>query len=122
MDPVDDDVVDIDVVVVAGCPNEAAAVALLQTALEQAGLGNKSFLVTVVDDEQSAAPWGFPGSPTFLINGSDPFGDPARTTGLTYRLYRQPSGPALGLPALDAVRDAVTIAARETAPATDRHD
>jgi hypothetical protein len=115
-------VVDIDLIVVPGCPNEAPAAALLRTALDQAGLPDKSFRVTVVADEQAAARCGFRGSPTFLINGSDPFGDSAQTTGLTCRLYQQSSGRTLGLPALGDLREALATAAREPAPATEtRH-
>ena len=112
LDPADDELVDIDLLVVAGCPNEAPAADLLRSALDQAGLPTQGFRVTVIADEQAAARRGFTGSPTFLINGSDPFSDSEQPTGLTCRLYRQPTGRASGLPALADLRDSLTTAAR----------
>jgi len=115
--------VDIDLLVVTGCPNEAPAAALLRSALNQSGLRTQGFQITVVGDEHEAAARGFTGSPTFLINGTDPFSDPAQATGLTCRLYRQPIGPPSGLPTLDDLRHALATAARVTAPTAEpRHD
>lgn len=104
--------VDIELVVVPGCPNEAPAATLLRTALDQAGLTDSCLRVTVITDERAAVRRGFAGSPTFLINGSDPFGEPAPSTGLTCRLYPQRTGPALGLPALHDLQEALKAAAR----------
>ncbi|MFC8261184.1 hypothetical protein ACFUNF_27160 [Streptomyces sp. NPDC057291] len=41
----------------------------------------------------------FTGSPTFLLNGRDPFAEPGRPAGLTCRVYRAPDG-LRGLPGL----------------------
>jgi len=112
----DDEVVDIDLLVVPHCPNEAPAAALLRSALNQSGLLTQGFQITVVGDEHEAAARGFTGSPTFLINGTDPFGDSTQATGLTCRLYRQPNGPPSGLPGLNDLRDALVTAVRENHP------
>lgn len=106
---------DIELVVVPGCPNEAPAAALLRTALDQVGFTDHKFRVTVLTDETAAARRGVAGSPTFLINGSDPFSEATSSTGLTCRLYSQRTGPALGLPALDDLQGALNAAAREPA-------
>ena len=66
--------------------------------------------------QHEAAARGFTGSPTFLINGTDPFGDSTQATGLTCRLYRQPNGPPSGLPGLNDLRDALVTAVRENRP------
>ena len=114
---------DIDLLVVADCPNEAPAAALLRSALDQSGLRTQGFQITVVGDEHEAAARGFAGSPTFLINGSDPFANDTQPTGLTCRLYPQPSGPPSGLPTLDDLRSALATAARVTASTSGlRHD
>ena len=73
---------DVELLVLPDCPNEAPAAALLRSALALAGLTTKRFVVTVIADEQAASRRGFAGSPTFLINGSDPFVGSEQPSGL----------------------------------------
>jgi hypothetical protein len=108
---------DIELLVVPGCRNEEPAATLLRFALVQAALPS-GFRVTVIADEQEAVRRGFTGSPTFLINGSDPFGNPHQPASLGCRIYRRPDGHARGLPDLPALRDALTAAARRHAEPT----
>jgi len=105
-------VMDVELLVVPGCRNEGPAAILLRSALIQAALP-AGFRVTVIADEQQAAQRGFTGSPTFLINGSDPFGTPRQPVGLGCRIYRQPDGHARGFPDLLELRDALAAAARD---------
>ena len=54
---------------------------------------------------------GFRGSPTILVDGSDPFGGDDRPGGLSCRIYDTPDGPA-GSPTLQQLRD-VLAASRD---------
>lgn len=58
---------------------------------------------TVADAEQ-AAHWHMRGSPTLLIQGRDPFADPAMPTGPACRMYRDEQGRAEGAPSVEALR------------------
>jgi hypothetical protein len=64
---------------------------------------------TIIDSDEAATAVGFRGSPTFHIDGVDPFGDPAAPVGLSCRLYTTADGYA-GSPTLDQLRDAVRTA------------
>ncbi|WP_236573349.1 class I SAM-dependent methyltransferase [Streptomyces sp. GS7] len=99
----------IEVLVVPDCPHEKAAVELLRHALDDAGLTDVTWDRRVVADQDAAERIGFAGSPTFLIDGRDPFAEPGRAPGLTCRMYPTPQGPA-GLPTRDRLRQALTSA------------
>ena len=103
--------VDLELLVVPGCPNEGPAVALSRSAQTEAGLSDQGFRITVIADERAAARHGFTGSPTFLIDRSDPFDTHDQPTGLTCRLYRQSTGRLAGLPDLHELRDALAAEA-----------
>lgn len=120
--PVNDELMDVELQVVPDCPNEAPAADLLRSALSLAGLTSQRFVVTVIADDQEASRLGFAGSPTILINGSDPFVGSEQSSGLTCRLYRRPDGHTSSLPDLWDLRDALTSAARDDAPAGQAHD
>ena len=60
-----------------------------------------------VADEQEAAQAGMCGSPTLLINGTDPFAVPGQVPGLTCRLYRDAAGRQVSAPSVEAIRRAV---------------
>lgn len=49
---------------------------------------------TLVDTPEAAERLSFRGSPTVMINGSDPFADPKALIGLSCRVYRTEAGPA----------------------------
>ncbi|MDQ6840406.1 MAG: thioredoxin family protein [Actinomycetota bacterium] len=71
-----------------GCPNCPTAEARLREAL--AALGQRSVAVTyqVVSSPEQAERVGFRGSPTILVNGTDPFARPDDPAGFACRLYR----------------------------------
>lgn len=66
----------IQVLCIDDCPNSAEAVALARRALDTAGHPDTQVEIVVLDSDAEAARANFGGSPTFLIDGADPF--PAR--------------------------------------------
>lgn len=97
----------VELLVVRDCPNEALAVAMLRAALDEMGLSGIGIVTTVIETSQAAERRGFIGSPTFLINGIDPFGEPGQPSALACRVYPHPSG-LTGLPDLSELRQALT--------------
>jgi len=87
----------IEVLHVPGCPNLEASRERLQAAIEAAGV-TASVHETPVADERTAASAGMRGSPTILVDGTDPF-LAGRDPSLSCRLYRTPRGLE-GLPTL----------------------
>jgi hypothetical protein len=75
-----------------GCPNWRIADERLREALARAGREDVRVdhrLVTTPEEAQAA---GFRGSPTVLIDGRDPFADPAAGTGLSCCVYPTEEG------------------------------
>lgn len=101
--------VNIELQVVPDCPHEADAERLLHAALADLGI-DAVVRTRVILDEPEAVRCGFTGSPTFLLNGSDPFASPGRPVGLACRLYPTAEGVA-GLPTLRDLRKALKQAA-----------
>ncbi|WP_275465880.1 hypothetical protein [Streptomyces noursei] len=97
---------EIEVLVVAGCPHQQLAEERLRQALDAAGLTTTGFTTRVVGDQAAAERCGFTGSPTILIDGRDPFARPGAAPALACRLYRTPGGLA-GAPDLDRIRRAL---------------
>lgn len=104
---VDNGDVDVELQVVADCPNDAPATALLRRLLDEVGASASPIRRTVVTSPQQAADLGFAGSPTILINGVDPFAVTDRNLGLSCRMYPTASGRA-GLPEPAALRSAIS--------------
>ena len=90
---------DVELLVVPDCPNEVSAYALTQAALIQLDVA-ASVTTTVITDDEHAQARGFTGSPTFLLNGRDPFAEPGAAVGVACRVYRTPTGLA-GVPSLE---------------------
>jgi hypothetical protein len=105
---------DVELLVVPDCPKEQAATTLLRTALDDLGLTTTAVRTTVIDTQYEAELRGFIGSPTILIDGTDPFGGPMAPPALACRVYPGPTG-ASGVPALRSVRRALTRAAQAAA-------
>lgn len=80
---------DVELIVVPDCPNERPAAALLRAALDDVGLTGVQFTTTVIDTERAADQRRFTGSPTFLINGTDPFAVHPCEPALACRALRQ---------------------------------
>ena len=101
---------DVELLVVPDCPNEAPAAALLRTALDDVGLARIPITTTVILTPEQAERRGFIGSPTILIDGDDPFAEPGQPAALACRIYRNTTGPA-GVPDLRPLRQAIKRAA-----------
>jgi len=100
-------VMKIALVVVTGCPHQEAAEVLLRRALDDIGLGSRSFDVVVVESQAEAEELGFLGSPSFLVEGRDLFALPGRPAGMACRVY----GQGQALPELRDLRQALKEAA-----------
>ncbi|WP_411152441.1 DsbA family protein [Streptomyces sp. A30] len=107
----DDGDMEIEVLLVDNCAHEKAAVAVLRRALDDAGLKKAAFTTRVIADQAEAERAGFTGSPTFLIDGRDPFADPDRPPGLACRMYRTADGGLAGVPDAAELRHALEVSA-----------
>ncbi|MBQ0926644.1 thioredoxin family protein [Saccharopolyspora endophytica] len=94
----------ITVLTIPGCPNASLAQQRITSAL--AGRAADVDLVEVHDQAQ-AIERGMTGSPTVLLNGSDPFAQPQTAPSLSCRLYRNADGTVDGAPSETALRQAI---------------
>jgi hypothetical protein len=111
----DDVDVDVELLVVPDCPNAEAAARLLHDALVDLGLTDTNVRTTVIATQSEAECRGFAGSPTFLVDGIDPFAEPGRRPGLTCRVYHRADGMG-GVPGLTELREALKRAADRARP------
>ncbi|TWP36887.1 hypothetical protein FGL98_08690 [Leekyejoonella antrihumi] len=93
---------EIELLVVPDCPNETDAAALITTAVADARV-LATVTRTVIATPDQARQRGFVGSPTILLNGSDPFAQPDAVVALACRLYSTPDG-LRGVPTLSDLR------------------
>ncbi len=90
----------IEMLVIADCPNTPAASDNLREALTRTGRGGVEVGVRLVTTPEDAAALPFAGSPTILIDGSDPFPSSGPTSELACRIY--PTGHGLaGAPTVE---------------------
>jgi hypothetical protein len=99
----------LELLVVPDCPNEALAREVIVRAVAVAGVDVPEVITSVVHTEADAARVGFIGSPTFLVNGLDPFAKPGATTGLSCRMYTTRAGLA-GVPDIEELAAALVRA------------
>jgi hypothetical protein len=90
------------------CPNAAAFEERLAAAL--AGRPGVAVVRREIADERTAAQAGMHGSPTLLINGTDPFAAPGQAASLSCRLYRDETGRVGPAPPVEALRRAIAAA------------
>jgi len=100
-----------------GCPSTERAAEALRTALVDVGLPDAEIRRREIRTEEEARAAGFPGSPTILIEGRDPFapqgeGEPP---GLTCRVYRRRDGRVSPIPDPDDLREALRRALADRA-------
>jgi hypothetical protein len=90
-----------------GCPNWATAHERLLDALRLTGHGDVQVQLTRVDTPEQAVALGFVGSPTVLIDGSDPFACGGESAGLACRVFRTPAG-LVGSPTLEQLKEVLS--------------
>jgi hypothetical protein len=100
---------DVELLVVPDCPNESVALSVLRSAFDRLGLAGQSVRTTVIGSQEQAEERGFVGSPTFLIDGVDPFGAAGQSPAFACRVYATPAGLS-GVPPLGDVVSALTAA------------
>jgi hypothetical protein len=93
------------VLAVPDCPNAATLEHRLAAVLD--GREGVSVSREVICDEGAAARWGMHGSPTLLIDGTDPFAEPGQPPSMSCRLYRADEGQASGAPSARQLRQAI---------------
>jgi hypothetical protein len=110
--------VDVELLVVPDCANEAAARSLMRGVLDELGLVDTVIRTTVISTEDKARRRGFAGSPTILVDGVDPFAEPGMALAEACRVYRTGSTPS-GIPDRAVLRDAVNAASDRREGASD---
>ncbi|WP_116452083.1 thioredoxin family protein [Blastococcus litoris] len=83
-----------------GCTTWQVADQRLQEALARAGRDDVRVQRRLVSTPEQAEAARFRGSPTVLVDGRDPFANPAAPVGLSCRVYRTADGLA-GSPTVD---------------------
>jgi hypothetical protein len=100
---------DVTVLYFRGCPSWQTAVERVNQAAAVAGIEVRVTTRTVASDEDANWPH-FTGSPTILLDGTDPFPKAGASPGLACRLYPTADGLA-GCPTVGQLVDAFTHAA-----------
>ena len=96
------------------CPGADEATTLLRTALDDIGLAQTPFSVSVIDTDEKARTRRFAGSPAFFVDGVDVFASSESDGSLACRVYSTPNGPR-NVPALPDLRRALKERAARTA-------
>ena len=96
---------DVTVLTVPDCPN--AAVLEERLAVVLADRPDVAVIRRVVEDEEQAVRFGMRGSPTLLVDGTDPFADPDMPASMSCRLYRGTGGSVEGAPSMIELRRAL---------------
>lgn len=90
----------------SGCPNWQTAIERVHAAAARTGLAVQ-VSTQAVESTEDANRLGFTGSPTILLDGTDPFAKPGEISALACRVYTTPDGPA-GSPTVDQLVEALT--------------
>ena len=85
------------------CPHRHEADANVRQALADLGWGQFNVERIEIRTAAHADLFGFRGSPTFLVDGEDPFADPAAPVALACRLYQTEAG-LVGSPTVKQLR------------------
>ena len=97
--------VDIEIRYSDDCPNWQVVDDSIRRLIEELGL-EANVMLTVIDTPERAEELSFRGSPTILIDGTDPWEEPDAPVGLSCRIYRTESGLA-GAPTAAQLEDAL---------------
>jgi hypothetical protein len=91
---------DVTLMYVDGCPSWREAEARLHEALALVGRPEVAVTLRRIETDEEAVAAEFRGSPTFLVDGADPFAEDGGGFGLSCRLYRTDAG-LVGSPTVD---------------------
>jgi len=97
--------VDLTLLYFDGCPNWEVTDSHLRVLAEE--FPHMVITRVLVESPEEADRVGFRGSPSVLLDGTDPFSDQAAPAGLSCRVYRTPDGLA-GSPTLEQLREALS--------------
>ncbi|MFF4347486.1 alkylmercury lyase [Streptomyces sp. NPDC001530] len=97
------------VLTVPDCPNAPAMLQHLKQVLPRDAAPVD---VRVITSEEEATQMGMHGSPTLLINGSDPFAPPDAAVSFSCRIYRNADGRTSGAPSIEQPADVLKRAGR----------
>lgn len=75
-----------------GCPNWETAVARLKKLVKETAADDVAIDYQLIDSPEMAERVGFHGSPTFLVDGRDPFLTGDEEVGMMCRVYRTNEG------------------------------
>ncbi len=87
------------------CPNLAGAEERVRQALREVG-AKATITRELVASMEDAERLGFIGSPTIIVDGTDPFPVFGAPAALACRIYRTAAGPA-GSPSVEQLREAI---------------
>lgn len=96
---------EIDLLYIPDCPHRSHARHYLDVALRRTR-GNAVIREREICSQEEAARVGMTGSPTILVDGRDPFADPAAAPALACRLYRTDVGFS-GVPSVEQLVEAL---------------
>jgi len=88
------------------CPHWLTTVERVALAIEQTGV-DATVTLQLVNTPEAAETPSFRGSPTLLIDGTDPFADPDAHVGLSCRVYQTQDG-LTGSPTIEQISNAIT--------------
>ncbi len=97
--------VDVTVLYFGGCPSWQTAIERVHAAAARTGV-EVQVSTRAVESNEDANRLGFTGSPTILLNGTDPFAKPGQVPALACRVYSTLDGLA-GSPTVDQLVDAL---------------
>jgi hypothetical protein len=100
---------DVEVLIIVGCPYAVAVDDLLRRLLDEAGLAETTVRTTVIMTQDDAELRTFPGSPTVLLDGNDAYPEPGLSPALACRIYQTSDGPR-SLPEEGLLREAIRLA------------
>ncbi|MFF2122544.1 hypothetical protein ACWDD9_27660 [Kitasatospora sp. NPDC001119] len=100
----------LEMLTVPQCPNESVLAERLAVVL--ADLPGVGLVRHVVEDQEDAERLGMHGSPTLLVDGTDPFAAPGTPPSVSCRLYRSADGRVDGAPSVEELRRVLGAPAR----------
>jgi len=91
------------------CPNWRAGHDRLMAAIQQLGSDRFHVELRLIGSQEQAVAQQFRGSPSFRVDGVDPFAEDGAPFGMACRVYRTPEGMA-GCPTVEQLVEALAAA------------